>query len=765
MGAALAAALLAGCGADAIRDNAQELINAGKYEKAVQVYQDGLRNDPENVTLRSGLLNAQESIFSRLMSSATSARAAGNDKEAEEILQRALAIDPNDTRAKAMALDVARDRRQKAALVGARDLLAKGMRERAMLTIEDALKDSPNNADLLALRRQLELEAKQSELGASKLAESRPVSLDFRDGNLRMILDAMTRNTGVNFVVDKDVKGDTRATIFMHQARLDDALEMLTATNQLAYKIVDTSTVMIYPKTPDKLKEYQDLLIRTFYLSNADVKQTAVLLKSMLKIRDPFIDEKLNMIMIRETPETIRLAERLIALHDIAEPEVMLELQVLEIQRNSMTELGINYPDTLTLTPIAPSGATNFTLGNISQINRDSIGINVPTVTLNLHRDVGEVNLLANPKIRVRNREKAKVLIGDKLPVVTTTGNAANNGFISESVQYVDVGLKLDVEPDIYLDDEVAVKVGLEVSSLVNQITTAGGSLVYEIGTRTANTVLRLRDGETQLLAGLINKEERMSANRVPGLGDLPLIGHLFASQTNNNQRTEIVLAVTPHIIRNIRRPDLNQTEFWSGTENDVRSRPLMLPAVAKAAAAAAGALPLPAAATAPGLPSQSPAVAVLPINTVDAAAPGAAAAETPPAALTLAAPAEVKVGDTFAVKVNMKALKPIRGMPVQLQFSRNTLQVLDAEEGDFFRQNGVATSNTKMLEQAQGRASMAVLRNIADGAKGEGTMMTVHFKAIAAGNAEVQLVSAKAVAAEPIVLPPLPAAAKIVVK
>ncbi len=758
-------ALLAGCGAESIRSDAQNQIAAGQYEQALDLFRDGLKRYPDNVSLRSGQIEARQAIFGRLMTAAEAARDSGKGKDAEEILQRALAIDPADTRARDMLLDIARVRRQQAALAGARELLGKGMRERAMLTVLEALKDNPNNQDFLALRRQLELEDRQGELAAGRLSETRPISLDFREANLRMILDVLTRNSGVNFVVDKDVRQDLRATIFMHQVRLDDALEMLTSTNQLAYKVIDASTVLIYPKTLDKLKDYQDLVIRSFYLSNADVKQTAILLKTMLKIREPFVNEKLNMIMIRETPETIRLAERLIALHDIAEPEVMFELQVLEIQRNSLTQLGINYPDSLTLTPIAPAGANGFTLGNFHQLNRDSIGVNVPSVTLNLHRDVGEVNLLANPKIRARNREKAKVMIGDRLPVVTTTGNAANNGFISESVQYVDVGLKLDVEPDIYLEDEVAVKVGLEVSSLVNQIKTAGGSLVYQIGTRTANTVLRLRDGETQLLAGLINKEERMSANRVPGIGDLPVVGRLFSSQREDGKRTEIVLAVTPHIIRNIRRPDLNETEFWSGTENNVRSRPLKLPVVAKTSPAAVSSGPE----QTTGVSRLSPSLAAAnyAVNTVEPpsgqGAPGGPA--EPPAALSILAPAEVKVGDTVSVQINLKSMKAVRGMPLQLQFSRDTLQIVDAEEGGFLKQNGIATSSTKTLEQAQGRASMAILRNVADGAKGEGTVMTFRFKAVAVGNADVRLISAKAVAGEPVQLAPLPGPATIVVK
>ncbi|MCU6498280.1 general secretion pathway protein GspD [Rugamonas sp. A1-17] len=745
--------LLAACGAQSVRTEAEGLINRGKYEQALKTYEDGLQRYPQNVELRSSLISAQESVFGRLMKSAAELRATGRDAEAEQVAQRALAIHPNDERAKAMLLEIARDRRQSAALASAKDLLAKGLNERAMLVIESALKDNPRSQELQALQRQLELEARQSELGGARLSEARPVSLDFRDANLRMVLEVLTRNSGINFVIDKDVRQDLRTTVFLRQSRLDDALELLTATSQLSYKVVDPTTVLIYPKTPEKTREYQDLMIRAFYLSSADVRQTALLLKNMLKIRDPFIDEKINLIVIRETPQTIRLAERLIALQDLAEPEVMMEVEVLEIKRASLTELGIKYPDGFTLTPIAPAGG--FTLGNFHNLNRDTIGVNVPAVTLNLHRDVGDVNILANPKIRARNREKAKIMIGDKLPVVTTTGNAGNSNFISESVQYVDVGLKLDVEPNIYLDDEVAIKVGLEVSSLVREIKTGGGSLVYQIGTRTASTVLRLKDGETQLLAGLISNEERMSALRVPGVGDLPVLGRLFSSQRDDNQRTEIVLSVTPRIVRNIRRPDVNQAEFWSGTENDLRSRPLTL---GKAAAPAGGAVPA-ANGIAPAAAGQ-PAAGAAP-----AAPPQAAATPEAPVVLQLQMPDEVKAGEVFAVLVNVKSGLPLRGMPVQLEFPPQLLQVMDAEEGAFLKQDGVTVSKTKTLEQAIGHASMAVLRNSADGVQGSGTVAAFRFKALAAGKAGITLVSAKPVSSVTVAPPALPETSRIVIK
>lgn len=763
-GALCGMALLAGCSTQYIRDDAQRKISAGKYEQALKAFDTALQDDPDSVILRTGQLAARDSILARLLTAATAARSRGDDAQAQEILQRALAIQPGEDRARTMLLEIERDARQKAAIASARELIEKGLRERAALVIEAALKDTPKNTELLGLQRQLEMASKQSELNVTRLSESRPISLDFRDANLRMVLEALTRNSGINFVIDKDVRQDLRTTIFLRQTRLDDALELLTSTSQLTFKVLDASTVLIYPKTADKAKEYQDLVIRAFYLSSADVKQTALLLKTMLKIREPFVDEKLNLIMVRETPETIRLAERLIALHDLSEPEVMMEVEVLEIKRSSLTELGIKYPDGFNLTPLAPAGSDGFTLGNLRSLNRDSIGINLPDVRINLHRDVGDVNILANPKIRARNREKAKILIGDKLPVVTTTGSSNNNSFISESVQYVDVGLKLDVEPNIYLDDEVAIKVGLEVSSLVREIKTAAGSLVYQIGTRTASTVLRLRDGETQLLAGLISNEERMSANRVPGIGDLPLVGRLFSSQRDDGQRTEIVLSITPRIVRNIRRPDLNQAEFWSGTENDVRSRPLTLPAVDKAGAPKpgapaagmpAGAMPAPGASLPPGM------APVMPLG--PNGVPPVAAAQ--PVTLSMVGPKEVKAGETFTVHVNVKADTPLRGMPLTLQYSPQTLQAVDAEEGSFFTQDGATASGSKTLEQAKGLATMAVLRTGAAGVKGEGTMMSFKFKALAAGAGEIRMLSAKAVSATPIETQALPAPLRITVR
>jgi general secretion pathway protein D len=294
---------------------------------------------------------------------------------------------------------------------------------------------------------------------------------------------------------------------------------------------------------------------------------------------------------MRDTPDAVRLAERLMATLDLAEPEVMLELEVLEISRSRLLELGVKFPEQVGYGLLQPSTtstvstaagyATSTALGGalstgmIDLHNRGDLTSYVanPGLLLNLKNQVGDGTLLANPRIRVKNREKAKIHIGEKLPIFTTTSTA--NVGVSASVSYLDVGLKLDVEPSVHLDDEVDIRMGLEVSSIVKEVSGPSSSLAYQVGTRSAATALRLRDGETQILAGLINDEERSSANRLPGLGDLPLLGRLFSNTRDNRSKTEIVLLVTPRVIRNLARPALVAPTFPAGTDSAVGAQPL----------------------------------------------------------------------------------------------------------------------------------------------------------------------------------------------
>jgi general secretion pathway protein D len=384
------------------------------------------------------------------------------------------------------------------------------------------------------------------------------------------VFDTISRTTGVSFVLDRDVRADQRTTLVLRNAAPEELIRLVLATNQLEQKVVNETTVLVFPNTPQKLREYQELVVKTFYLANADVRQTANMIRALVKTRDLFIDEKLNLLVIKDTPNAVRLAERLIAAQDLAEPEVMLHVEVMEIGSRRLLELGIRWPDSLAVSLQGAAGIPGV-VSLPEWLNRGSELVQLrftdPLFLFMLRQQDGSTNVLANPRIRVKNKEKARIHIGDRVPVITTTA-AATGGFVSESVSYLDVGLKLEVEPLIHLDDEVGIKVALEVSNIAAEVRSPGSStLAYQIGTRNASTVLRLRDGETQILAGLISDEDRRSADRVPGLGNMPVIGRLFSNTRDSVAKSEIVLLITPRLVRTLARPEVRAAEFAAGTE------------------------------------------------------------------------------------------------------------------------------------------------------------------------------------------------------
>lgn len=736
------AVLLGGCAEHRIRESAREYIAQGEYEQGLRLLQEGVADNRDSVVLRSGLIQARAEVQAKLAAEAAHARAEGDLDQAQTLLARALALEPQNKRMANLLADLRIERRQNDALLEARELVEKKQIKPALALIDQALRDSPRHAGLLQLKRQVEVTVRQQQwrIAQRSLAETRPVSLDFRDAPLRTVLDALSRNSGINFIFDKDMRTDVRSTVFIHEAKVEDALDLITSTNQLAKKVIDPKTVVIYQNTPDKQREYQELVLRVFYLETADVKGAAAFLRSMLKLRDPFIDERTNMLALRDTQDNIELAERLISLYDAGEPEVLLEVEVLEVSASRLTELGVKYPDTFSLTPLSASGAagSGLTLESLRGLGSDRIGVGISGLIVNLKREVGDVTTLANPKIRARNKEKAKILIGDKIPVVTTT--AGNSGFVAESVSYLDVGLKLDVEPTVFPNDEVAIAVAMEVSSLGAATKTSTGSIAYRIGTRTASTLLRLRDGETQLLAGLISKDERATASRVPGLGDLPLLGRLFSSQQDSSAKTELVLAITPRVLRNIRRPDSSETELWIGTEAQPRLRPV-------------GGL------KGSGSDSSSEVPAPQPTSPVQG---GVVSADKPAQAeeLTIrwAGPTQVKVGDVVDVQVVAKSAPMLRGLPMTLTMPTNALALSDVLEGDFFRRDGEVTSFIKSGVAGQPDWSVGILRNTATGQNGEGTVLTLRFRAKEPGEAQLVLKSANPIGVSgPVSAPSLP--------
>lgn len=569
--AALAASvLLAACAADPVKD-ARRHFDEGRGEEALAVLDKAYKENPGNLAARGEYFRFRELLAAQWLSQAETLRIAGQFELAEALYQRVLKQDAANPRARAGLAQVEADQRHRILVAAAEKLVNAEKYREAQDALRPVLAENPQHREAQRSQRRIDEKLLKPAIASIQLKTSttKPISLELRDVSLRSAFDVLSRASGVNFVLDKDVRADQKTSIVVMDAAIEYAIQLILISNQLAHKILSENTVFVFPNTPQKLREHQELVVKSFYLANADVRQTANMIRTLVKTRDIFIDEKLNLLVIKDTPNAVRLAERLIAAQDLAEPEVMLEVEILEVASNRLLELGLRFPDSVAWSLVGAAGKPG-TVTLPEWLNRNAglvqLTVTNPLFLLTLRQTDGSTSVLANPRIRVKNKEKAKIHIGDRVPVITTTAAVAG-GFISESVSYLDVGLKLEVEPLIYLEDEVGIKVGLEVSNITNELKTSGGGTVYQLGTRSATTTLRLRDGETQILAGLISDEDRRTASRVPGVGDLPTVGRLFSATKDTVAKTEIVLLITPRLARTLTRPDVRSLEFAAGTE------------------------------------------------------------------------------------------------------------------------------------------------------------------------------------------------------
>ena len=536
-------------------------------EAKVDFLAEKMAKRPNDKELRSQWYRERESAINQLLILAETAEAGGDVAGAASYYARVLKLDPNQRNALEFPARSLRARENGKQLEAARQQGEKPAE--AKRTVRDVLLEQPANAEARQLEQQLVKQDTPARAALPELQSSihQPVTLELRDANIKVVFEALSRATGINFVLDKDIKPETKASVFVKKMPIAEAIDMVLASNGLQKKVLSANSVLVYPATGQKTKDYQDLLIRNFYFTNTNAKQCADMLRAILKVRDIYIDERLNMMVVRERPEVLALVEKMVRAQDIADPEVMLEIEVLEVTRGKLQQLGVNYPGQLSVIN------SPLTLDILKSLKSSDIAVS-PNPSVQFNATDNDVDLLSNPRIRVKNNEKAKVQVGNKVPVITT--NTITGGVTSESVSYVDVGLKLEVEPKIMLDDFVNIKVSLEVSSLGEAVTLTNNSKVYNIGTRNASTILRLKHGETQILAGLIQDSERKTINKLPGLGEIPLLGRLFGRHIDEKNKTEIVLAITPKILSNVALPEAVFSEYWSGTDTVISDKPLL---------------------------------------------------------------------------------------------------------------------------------------------------------------------------------------------
>jgi general secretion pathway protein D len=770
----LIACILAGCAAQRYNQQGQRQIEQGQIEQGLQNLRRASVLEPDNLRYRLDYTDHLNDETKKLAQSGEELRLAGVFDEARDYFLAALSFDPSNERAKRGIAEIERDVRHAGILSEAEKLFAAGKLDAARERLKLVELSDPSNKRGRDLMRKIDDEldrqrrAKEAVVASQSILK-KPITLQFRDANLRMVFEALSRTTGLNVIFDRDVRPDLKTTIFVRAGTVEDTVDLILLQSQLEKKTLNANTMFIYPAIPAKQKEYQELKVRTFQISNGDAKYIQSMLKNVLKIKEIQVDERSGILVLRDTPEALSVAARIIAAHDLAAAEVMLEVEVLEISRDKLSNLGIVWPDNFSLSTPTDAAGGALTFGALKHVTGNQLLTTPLQATLNFKLQNTDANLLASPRIRVRDNEKAKILIGDKVPIITNTVTPVSTGtpVVTGSVQYIDVGIKLEAQPHTYPEGDVGILLNLEVSNIVKEIAGPAGSLAYQIGTRMVSTSLRLHDGQTQILGGLISDSDRNTASKVPGIGQLPILGRLFSNNNGDRTKTEIVLSITPRILRAKAVAEDSMADVWSGTEGAIRENPLRLDPVSSAGstpvntAVGAGnqvepAVPAPAAPVPipsdPVAPAAPPPAAPAPVSPVGIPASEAAsskagdisAADAPqtmaagaviPAAvgagpeISWNSPGSVRTGDRFSITLNGANFDSIHSLPLAVQYDSAVLNLVEATLGEFSTRVGAGPVGP-MANQPAGRASLLLTADNATPFTGSGELLNLIFVA-----------------------------------
>jgi len=623
-----------------------------------------------------------------------------------------------------------------------------------------------------------------------------PIQVQFRDRPVGQIFDVIGKASQINFIYDEKTDLNKPMTIEIGSVTLERALDVLMLQTKNFYKIIDEHTLLIAPDNRQKRQELEDQVIRTFYLSSADTKQVVSVIRTLLNSRQVAENDPLNSVSIKDTPDKVAIAAKLIESNDKSKGEVIIDVQLLEINRKTLQTLGIDLSSkTLTLSFIG--GTTPVPLNNLSSIKQKGNWLlgPIPSVVMNFLKSDTDTKSIASPQVRVSEGEKAEIVIADRVPIPNTTFNTGvNTGGVNASVvpitsfTYQNVGITLQIEPRVHHNKEVTLKVQVEVSNLAGTVDLGTGVTQPIIGTRQVQTVIRLRDGETNLLAGLIKRDDSVSKGGVAGLTDIPGLGDVFSTRSVDHRETDIVLTLTPYIVR---IPDIQEDDLqtlWVGTEDNMRLRgpvrgvmgvspfadpeeggapPEIAPNPAKAylppvepsaeSATPSGSVverdrpsaPAPVVIVPPPSPPADAGADAEPPPTEEAAAeesapPEEAGSQEPP---VNAGPATVRlvpsttsprVGDRIFVEVRIENATNVGSVPFHLKYNRQVLEfVPPATQGPFLNSDGansvfLATDSTGGGEVVVGLSRLGG----GDGMSGAGTLATFQFQAINPGDA-----------------------------
>jgi general secretion pathway protein D len=561
----LAALVAAGVGCAGTQpfQQAREQESLGHWDLAVIDYSRALALDPASARYRASLARARVRASQFHFEKGKMYRNSGRFELAVVELEQAVMLDPTNDYAATE-------------LKHSREDLAKFEEDRDAESKMDTLKKKTKGARAVAV--------------ILEPSSDKPINLNFPQPKpIKQIYRALADAAGINVIFDPQLKDDN-VSIVLSSIEFQKALETLLRQENHFYKIIDTRTILIAADTPQNRKTYEDLVIRTFFLSNADVTEVANALRALLQTTRISINKAENSVTLRDTADKVAVAERIVEQNDKQVAEVVVDVELLQVNTDKLVDLGLSInPRQISARIPAPGGVTDlnaplgttppggatgeFTWSQIQKITVNSFGFTIPSATLTFIKNNTDAELLAKPQLRIAEGQKASLLIGDKVPIPVTSFSTSNisggNVVPATSYQYQDVGIKIEVEPRVHHNKEVTLKLMTEVSNINGSVNNNGVSQPI-IGTRTISSNIRLKDGETNFLAGLYRTDKGKTKETIPFIGDLPIIGLLFTHTNTETKTTDLVLTLTPHIIR---IPDVTEediTPYFVGTDANI---------------------------------------------------------------------------------------------------------------------------------------------------------------------------------------------------
>jgi general secretion pathway protein D len=672
---------------------ADAYARANEWDNAITYYQRVIDETPDDRNARSQLVRAQANASQAHRVEADKAARAGDLQTAQLELELAVRLDNTNKLAVDRLADVT------VAL------------EEQRATREEA-------------RSSIQRDKERSNLAASPVPilahdASGPMSFDYRAGKMKQIYRAVGELGGINVLFDPDLRNDD-ATFFLQDVEYEEALHVLTAMHGHFFQVMSPNTILISEDSQQKRRQYSPLVMRTFYLSNAEAEQVSGALQTILGARQVMPDPSLNAVTMRDTAEVVEVAERMIANLDKARGEVLLNVELFELDRNVMEDYGMSLSDYGTTLAVnqpgsGDNGPAGISLEGLGKLTTADAFITIPSLRYQFMKQNTSFRLIAQPQLRASDGQASQLLVGEQRPIVTTTFNPSNTSggdvIPISTTEYRDVGIVIQATPRVHHDGMITLQLGVEVTA-VQEGSGAEGQPVFTA--RTLTTTLRLQEGETNLLAGLLRDDERTTYTGVPILSDIPILKDLFGRTERDVLQTDIVMSITPYIVRmaDIDYEDLEAV--YVGTENAIGGG---------GGGGRRG-----------GRGGNN--------NANDEEGSGRDLTDPVQVAISPAS-TFASVGERISVDITASGSGSINNAGMRVNWNSQVLRMIEIREGSMLGSDGSPTSFTSN-QAGGGTAAIGIGRvGAVGGVTPTGVLATIEFECIALGESQVQLVSA----------------------